>query len=255
MVHIEAVHFDLGSIMRSGQCFRMEEFNKGYFRVYNYRKEVIIYQNGKNFFFYCSDEDFENIWRPYFDLDLDYVELDERIPDYDTLLQKAKVYGEGIRILNQDFWEMCVTFILSQNNNIPRIQKCIKAICEKNDGLFPNPAELYGMDLSGLGLGYRDEYLKDMARVVLDGVIVESELREMSYIEAMEKLKEVKGVGDKVANCICLFGLHKMEACPIDVWMRRVLEEDYQAVMPLWVSSPYAGYYQQLAFYYKRSMQ
>lgn len=255
MVHIRAIHFDLYQIANSGQCFRMEEISRGKFRVFNYRNDVVIQQDGQDFFFMCSDEDFETIWRKYFDLDTDYIEFDSLIPESDLLLQKGKEFGSGIRILRQDFWETCVSFIISQNNNIPRIKKCIQALCDRNGGLFPSPLNLQIMRLDDLGLGYRDEYLYDLADKVVFERISERELQSISYIEAMNKLKEIKGVGDKVANCICLFGLHKMEACPIDVWMKRVIAEDYHVVAPNWIQSPIAGYYQQLAFYYKRGCE
>lgn len=254
MITIQAKHFDLRQIVNSGQCFRMEEVSKDLFRVFHYRKEVMIRQESSVdiLHFFCTEEDFDSIWCNYFDLYTDYLELDSKIDESDSLLVKGKKYGSGIRILNQDFWEMCVSFVISQNNNIPRIKKCINGLCEKNEGLFPDPYDLQIMNLSDLGLGYRDTYLKDLAKEVINENIFEPELRAMSYLDAKEKLMSVRGIGEKVANCICLFGLHKMEACPIDVWMKRVISEDYAGVYPEWVNDENAGYYQQLAFYYKR---
>lgn len=243
-------HFDLGQIAGSGQCFRMREVEKGVYRVFNYREELVVRQEGNLFHFMCSTEDFEKIWKPYFDLGTDYDKLDNLIDDNDVLLSNAKEYGRGIRILNQDFWETCVSFVISQNNNIPRIRIIIERLCSACGGLFPSREDLLNTDLSDMGLGYREEYLYELAQYLP----CEEEFDKLSYREAKEVLKRIKGIGDKVADCICLFGLHKLEACPMDVWMKRIICDDYNGIAPEWVYSEYAGYYQQLAFYYKRSL-
>ena len=193
----------------------------------------------------CSADDFEKIWRSYLDLDRDYGAIKAALSESDEVMAKAISGGEGIRILRQELWETMVSFIISQNNNIPRIKGCI----EKLARLFGEPAGEYGgveyynvpspevmaeltaEDLAPVRLGYRAPYLVETAKQVeakggMD--VVAAELAATGTPEeACEYLRGFQGVGPKVASCIALFGLGCLEAFPIDVWVRRVMNRLY----------------------------
>lgn len=259
---------DLKSVADSGQCFRWktEGCKVG---IIAFGRYVEISQRGDVFSFDCTRQEYEDIWRNYLDIDTDYELVCGRADGLnDSLLRAAVNAGRGIRILNQDFFEVLISFIISQNNNIPRIKKITEAFCErfgkpvyaskKMAGFsFPAPEDLRNLkpqDLKGLGLGYRDKYLCDAVRWYLSGgEDMVLELRNMPAGEQRRILKQsICGVGDKVANCVMLFGLHKLDACPIDVWMKKLIKEDYGGVCPAWMTDKYAGIYQQYTFYYKR---
>lgn len=127
----ELEYFDIGQIHRSGQCFRMEELGEGWFAVVAADKYLEIRQQGQACEFYCSPEDLENFWKSYFDLETDYGSFIRQIDEKDVYLTEAADLGQGIRILRQDLWEMIVSFLISQQNNIPRIRRCISNICER----------------------------------------------------------------------------------------------------------------------------
>ena len=193
----------------------------------------------------CSADDFEKIWRSYLDLDRDYGAIKAALSESDEVMAKAISGGEGIRILRQELWETMVSFIISQNNNIPRIKGCI----EKLARIFGDPAGEYGgveyynvpspgvmaeltaEDLAPVRLGYRAPYLVETAKQVeakggMD--VVAAELAATGTPEeACEYLRGFQGVGPKVASCIALFGLGRLEAFPIDVWVRRVMNRLY----------------------------
>ena len=206
----------------------------------------------------CPEND-NDYWNAYFDLDTDYEKIEVFAPENDEFLKKALEYGRGIRILRQDLWETLVSFIVSQNNNIPRITKSLGIIRKKAEEQgkatgFPDPEGLYRIreSLSDCGLGYRDAYLIKLAEEVHAG------LRRPEFDKDTEKaykeLLEITGVGPKVANCVLLFGLHRMERCPVDTWMKQVFENHYGGRKPKWTESEYAGYYQQVTFFYERNM-
>ena len=193
----------------------------------------------------CSEDDFEKIWRGYLDLDRDYGAIKETLSASDEVMAKAICGGEGIRILKQELWETMVSFIISQNNNIPRIKGCI----EKLARLFGEPAGEYGgveyynvpspeimaelnaEDLAPVRLGYRAPYLVETAKQVVAKGGIDAVAAELAAAgtpeEACEYLRGFQGVGPKVASCIALFGLGRLEAFPIDVWVRRVMNRLY----------------------------
>lgn len=193
----------------------------------------------------CTEEDFKKIWRPYLDLDRDYGAVKRKLAESDQVMAKAIEGGSGIRILRQDLWETMVSFIISQNNNIPRIKGCIETLSR----LFGRPAgeydgveyynvpsaevmaELTDGDLAPIRLGYRAPYLVETARQVMAKGGIEAVAAELEAAatpeEACEYLRQFQGVGPKVASCIALFGLGRLEAFPIDVWVRRVMNRLY----------------------------
>lgn len=246
---------NLDVIANSGQCFRLNKFGEAEgaigWRINKVNSFVDVVQRDNSLTFYCFKKDYYNIWSHYLDMDTDYS--DSNIKE-DKFLQLAYSYGKGMRILKQDFWETLVSFIISQNNNIPRIKKCILSLIEVYSK-FPSAIDIitYPENVRNIGLGYRDAYLIDAAQQYsrLKQEIVN---KRVSYDEYVKVLKQIKGVGDKVANCVALFSGHYLEACPVDVWMQRIIDEDYKGIKPDWMFSKKAGYLQQLAFYYKRSL-
>lgn len=213
-------------------------------------------------------EDFEKTWKSYLDLERDYGVIKKQLCKTDPVMEKAVEYGYGIRILNQDKWETIVSFLISQNNNIPRIKKCIEALCE-NFGEYigeyrgkkyydlPRPEILSHLsiaDLAGCRLGYRAKYIIETAK----------QIEKEGIEETFEYLNTLCGVGPKVANCILLFSMGKASCFPIDVWVKRLMnqlygidEEDTEAMRAYSEKNfgEYGGIAQQYLFYYIREGQ
>lgn len=227
----------------------------------------------------CDEKDFYEIWTPYLDLGRDYAEIKAGFAGEE--IKKAAEYGGGIRILKQEFWEALISFIISQNNNIPRIKGCIESLAAnfgekigeyngKEYFAIPEPEVLAALSVEELAvcrLGYRAPYLIETARkVIAEGGkdAVEARLRKCeSFDEAVQELRAFKGVGPKVASCVALFGLGFLDAFPIDVWMRRVMhrlysidEKDVQYMSRFAKENfaPYGGIAQQYLFYYIRGL-
>lgn len=200
-------------------------------------------------------------WRRFFALDVDYPALHRLFAENEKLAQ-AVAFAPGIRVLQQDFFEVLITFIISQNNNIPRIRACVEGLCrlcgrELSDGVFafPTPAALAARtreEIRVLGAGYRDEYILLAAAAVAAGGICEETLRALPYEKAREELLRLKGVGPKVADCVLLFSLEKYAAYPRDVWMNRATPLFFPAGIPEGVR-PWAGIAQQYIFNWARA--
>lgn len=270
---IQQRDFDLGQIAGSGQCFRMDPLNEdgSAYGITAFQKRLEIAKQGEEFILSCSEEEFGSIWSAYFDLETDYGAMKAKVDPADRFMQESMAAGGGIRILRQELWEVMISFIISQNNNIVRIKKSIEALCERygerieapeacsftrEQGLsvfaFPSSGVLAALepsDLEGCGLGYRDRYLICAARAVEEGTLDLRELGKMEYEQAREALMGVCGIGVKVAECICLFGLHHIEAFPIDTHVRRLLEEHYPDGFPFERYQGFAGVLQQYGFY------
>ncbi len=273
--------FNLAHIFECGQCFRWERQNDGSYtgtamgKIVNMRFEPEGTLTVDN----CTEEEFMQIWTPYLDLERDYAKIKSGLKG--EQIQKAVEYGYGIRILKQDFWETLLSFIISQNNNIPRIKGCIEALtrrCGTKIGTYkgkdyyamPEPEVLAGMtpdELAECRLGYRGPYLIKTAQKVLEkggALAAEKELRNCeTFEEAQAALREYPGVGPKVASCTALFGLGFPDAFPIDVWMRRVMhrlygmdEKDVRGMEDFAKKNfaPYGGIAQQYLFYYIRGL-
>ena len=222
MITVELDNFSLREICRSGQCFRMHETaeNNTYELVAG-DKYLKISQAGSIVNFYCSDVEFICYWVPYFDIDSDYGRYIEKVNPRDTYLSAAVQCGKGIRILRQDLWEMIITFLISQQNNISRIRSCIERLCVR-----------YGEKLEG-------------------EVSLEKLYQMKYYRRARKELMKLSGVGEKVADCICLFALHHMDAFPIDTHIRQVLNEHYRRGFPNRRYHGMRGIMQQYIFYYE----
>lgn len=294
MTEYETSHLDLRKIAESGQVFRWVELHvpdsagrclseptddhvcpASAFAVESSKHRARLSQHGD---ILTIESDDNAYFEHYLGLDADYDAA------YDALaavpgMADAVLYGDGIRIVNQDWFETAVTFIVSQNNNIPRIKQIVRRLCadqvegieDAQDGLqtgpgaagaskpvseaddipvpasFPDASELSRrVSQDGCGLGYRRSYIGGLAERVADGW----RPRSASYAEAREELQGLAGVGPKVADCICLYGLGFMEAHPVDVWIERALEQMNVAWHPR-----YAGLQQQLMYYWIRSPQ
>lgn len=273
MYSIRTNDFDIRKIAYSGQCFRINRLRGNVYSAVAMGHYVEIKQDGDEITFSCSQEEFEKIWKPYFDLELDYGDIVAKAVTQfgdDKFLMDAIEYGRGIRILRQDFFETLISFVISQRKSIRSIKRCVETMCslygERIAGAtfdfdyvvehdFPTPEALCALEIDELkecGVGYRAEYISAAARWYLDRG---DDYRVFStgYQTASNILRsEIYGVGIKIANCVSLFGLHHMCACPIDVWMQRIIDQYYQGGLPKWMDWEYAGLLQQYCFFYIR---
>ena len=258
-------HFNLEQIARSGQCFRMNQVEEGEYRIQASDRCLTLYQQEEEVIFLCGREEFETFWEEYFDLKQDYSLYIGQAYPRDAYLAEAIQYGNGMRILKQDLWEMIVSFLISQQNNIVRIRRCIENICEKYGKkmtgnqeeewyAFPEPEALAGLPEDALmecNLGYRSKYVVRAARSVVNGEIDLEAVKQMSHKKAKEELLKLFGVGEKVAECICLFGLHHLDAFPVDTHIRQALDNHYKRGFPNRRYRGFRGVMQQYIFYYE----
>ena len=248
-------HMNLHQIANSGQCFRWQQINDNTYKIPAFGKELTISQDGNTFILSCDENEWNSLWKNYFDVDTDtnYNEVENIIMESnDDFLKAAYQFGSGIRILRQDLWEVIISFIISQNNNIPRIKKIIKLICDDTNGKFPDWCDLSNMNLSDKGLGYRDKYILSACQwwvIWGDGYKPNQYINDGYSDEDM--LLTITGVGKKVASCICLFALHHLDSFPIDVHIKNIIDREYNGEMPDWANSKYAGLFQQYIFYYE----
>ncbi len=254
-------HFDLEQTFCCGQCFRFDRFDGG-FKGIAYGK-IIECRNIDDGVLLkgVSKSDFDNIWYDYFDFGTDYQAIIDSFPT-DAHLSTATSACGGIHILNQEPWEALCSFVVSQNNNIPRIKKIISTMCASfgeqiGDGsyAFPTAKTLAGLkesDLDLLHCGYRAPYIIEAAKRYADGSINPDTIRAMSYQDAKKALLSVKGIGPKVADCALLFGFGFRQAFPIDTWVKKVMRERYGDRFDPSYFGAYAGVAQQYLFYYER---
>ncbi|MBR2042924.1 MAG: DNA-3-methyladenine glycosylase 2 family protein [Clostridia bacterium] len=252
--------FDLKKTFECGQCFRFDMTENNIWHGVVRDKEINLYEkSGKVVIYPVTKEEFESFWCDFFDLNRDYEAINNKLSENDVL-KNAASYGKGIRILKQDPWEALCSFIISQNNNIPRIKGIIKRLCEtygnklRNDYSFPCAdviAKLTVEDLAPLRSGFRAKYIIDAAKKVSSGEINLEEIAAQSGDEAREKLTTIYGVGKKVADCTLLFGMGHIDICPIDVWIKRALSYFFNNDFPE-CAKEYAGIAQQYLFYYAR---
>ena len=248
MYEVRIDHMDLNQIANSGQCFRWQQIDDNAYKIPAFGRELAISQDGNVFVLSCDENEWNSLWRNYFDLDTNYNEVENIIVNTnDDFLKAAYEFGSGIKILRQDLWEVIVSFIISQNNNIPRIKKSIEKLCDEVHGVFPNNQHLLYMDLSNKGLGYRDKYIEDACKYCKYLKL------GINYNHDKEQLMQIKGIGEKVADCICLFGLHYLSAFPTDTHIKKIIDREYGGKSPEWANSKYAGLFQQYIFYYELS--
>ena len=271
----DSQNFNILDTLECGQVFRFLPYEKGY-KVFSIDKCAYAYAENQTTVIECEDNHYDYFYN-YFDLDRDYNKINKRAKDLGVeIITKSAELGKGIRLLNQDLFEVSVSFIISQNNNIPRIKSIIEKLCfslgEKKTFLgeeyyaFPTAKAMSKMDVEfykSIGLGYRAEYVKNFASLVSDGLDL-SVLKTLDTIDLKNRLISFKGIGPKVADCITLFGYKKSDSFPVDTWIEKVYREDLDGALldrkkiAIELSKRFkddAGYIQQYLFYYKRSLE
>lgn len=223
----------------SGQVFRYTEEEEG-FLIRTGKRQLLLQKQDTGYL--LPDEDREEFlfWKDYLDLDADYEIYHSSWKD-DPLLEQAMEYGRGIRIFNQDPFETVISFIISANSHIPRIKSSIEKICRLRGEFvpgkypyytFPEPDALAEASIRELReeakVGYRDKYIAETSRMIADGEFSLEDCKRMSTEDLNRELQRLPGVGPKVAQCIMLFGFGRMEAFPVDVWVKRILKEHYK---------------------------
>ena len=255
--------FSPALMFECGQCFRFTQTGDGVYRGVAFGKALTLTDTPEGVLLDCTDGEFDGVWYEYFDLGQDYKRVRAAL-GADGFMAAAAEFGRGIRILRQDFWEALCSFIISQCNNIPRIRGIVERLCAAygesiGGGLnaFPSAETVAGLtedELRGLGAGYRAGYIISAARAVADGVLTAERLNSMPFDDAKRVLTGINGVGEKVAHCALLYGLHRLDAFPVDVWMRRALDANFPPGFDPAAFGEYAGIAQQYIFHYTRAM-
>lgn len=282
--------FDINKIFDCGQSFRFDRVKYSNhdieFAGVAHGKYVAFAQDGDTLYIYNSTlEEFESVWKSYLSLDTDYGEINHSILALSSNkdLASAIELSSGIRILRQEAWEALCSFIISQNNNIPRIKKLVAALCNATDsgndlikGMdghiadahleatgnfspFPTPEQVLKLGVEGLQnikMGFRAKYIYDAAQKVAANEINLDSIRTFATTRsAADKLCEIHGVGPKVAACALLFGFGRLDAFPVDVWIKRVIEKYFDDSFSPEDLGEYAGVAQQYLFYYERYLE
>ena len=263
--------FSLDKIIDCGQCFRARRMEDGTFRficrghlLYIKRKSETKYDAS------CERDEWDSVWRSYFDMGRDYSSIGRDISDdlpHGDFMRAAVRLGRGIRVLRQDAWEMLITFIISQRKNIPAITQCVEMLSSRygrkiisppkdNEEIFSFPlvedmAKVPEKELRDCSLGYRAPYIADASERVASGKLDLAAIEKLDDDELFDALMSVKGVGKKVANCVMLFGYGRTSRVPVDVWIARALEicEGEDPFAPFGED---AGIMQQYVFYYMK---
>lgn len=247
-----------------GQAFRWKKNPDGSFHgIVKDKVTDILCGDNEIVFLGTSEEDFNEIWKNYFDLERDYEKIVEGFSQEENL-KSAKEEFYGIRILRQQPWEALCSFIISQNNNIPRITGIIERLCEnfgekagENDYTFPSPEKIAALsldELSVLRAGFRGKYILDAAKKVSEKEIDLEKIKKMPIEQARLELMKIKGVGAKVAECTLLYGFSRDEAFPVDVWVKRIMSEMYPQGLPE-CTRGIEGIAQQYLFHWRRNSE
>lgn len=272
---ISDIYFNIKDTLDCGQVFRYCEHEKGYL-VYSADKCAYCYADNGNTVIECEPNEKDYFYN-YFDLANDYELIyTSAIKTKYAILKKSAELGRGVRILNQNVEEALFSFVVSQNNNIPRIKSIIEKLCielgerkefnGKEYYTFPTAKVMSNERLElykSIGLGYRAEYVKNLAQKIADGLDLEK-LKKLSTAEIRKELIKLHGVGEKVADCVTLFGYHRGDSFPVDTWIEKLYKEDFNGKLTdrkkisEWLVTEFkekSGYYQQYLFYYKRSLE
>lgn len=272
--------FNLKETLECGQCFHFNSIDENEYVLTAYDNMLHIRQDEKQLIFYNTDEEqYQKLWKRYFDLERDYGSIKRELLEKDDKLEEAITAMSGVRILNQEFFETLISFIISQNKQIPHIKKIVADISESYGtykgevkGIpmyaFPKVSQLRraGLeDLKELKTGFRAPYIYDAVSRVYDGSISYDELVKLDSAAGIEKMCEIKGVGNKVASCVSLFALGKRDSFPIDVWIKRIMEylyfdgeevsKDNIARLAKERFGELGGYAQQYLFYYGKTVK
>lgn len=265
--------FSLKETLECGQCFRFQKIDEFTYTVIARQRLIHLRQaTHDSVIFYTSQKDFDTIWKDYFDLSRDYRAIKKEISEHDSMMQTAIQYATGLRLLQQEFFECLISFILSQNNHIPRIKRIIETLSktygtplDENSYAFPTLQQMSSVtedELRQLGTGFRAKYITDAIRKLSDNTIDPTAFSQMDTAKLRETLMKIHGVGPKVADCVMLFSLKRYEVFPIDVWVKRIMIDLYchgcdkslkeiQALAKEMFGKN-AGFAQQYLFYYAR---
>lgn len=270
--------FDPAQTFECGQCFRWRQLENHNWLGIVKGLVAEIEWNGRDLVFLgASPEEFTDVWFPYFDLETDYSEIKKKLTENDPVMERAIRLGSGIRLLRQDFNETLISFIVSQNNNIPRIRKIVECLAENfgrpiihgNDECFsfPSTGEIAALPLEALAClraGYRTGYILRASRQINDGLIDTNRIKNMKTSDARAEMLKLYGVGGKVADCVLLFSGLRRDAFPVDRWVARVMsalypgsgvKNDEIAAFARERFGDNAGIAQQYLFYYAREMK
>lgn len=256
--------FDLPQTLDCGQAFRWRptpEDSETWCGA-AYGRYLTLRRVGNQLELDCSQGDMDSVWRDYFDLSEDYARIRGELSGLSPVLKEAAEFAPGIRILRQEPWEALCSFIMSQNNNISRIKGLVNNFCRMFGGQipgtgmrsFPGPETVAALsleELEPLRSGYRAPYILDAARKVVEGEIDLQRIVREPTGYGREELRKIKGVGPKVAECALLYGFHKTECFPMDVWMKRAMAQLLPGMAPE-DFGPNAGLAQQYIFHYSR---
>lgn len=246
--------------LEGGQAFRWSHDENNIFSGWAGNRFLRLRQEKDGVTLLGVEEEDVPLWLGYFDAETDYNAVIEQL-SADETLKLAAGANRGLRILRQEPFETLISFIISQNNNIPRIKGIISRLCEcfgeecEGGYAFPSAerlSELSEEDLAPLRAGFRNRYILDAARKTMDKTVDLEKIYGMTYDEGKAELKKIVGVGDKVADCILLFAYHKTEAFPMDVWIKRIVAEYYPDGLPECMGE-YKGIAQQYLFEYFRT--
>lgn len=252
--------FDLGLSADCGQAFRWKKDENEVWHGIVGGKYLKAKQTNDEILLFTSSEDFDTLWKDYFDIETDYTAICQNL-SADENLSKAVTCCPGIHILKQEPWEALCSFIISQNNNIPRIKGIIERLCEnfgnEIEGGFTFPdastlAKLEPEDLAPLRAGFRAKYIIDAARKVSNGEVDFNKIKNSPIEFGREELQKICGVGAKVAECTLLYGFYKVDAFPIDVWVKRIMAEMYPDGFPE-CANGVKGIAQQYLFHWRRT--
>lgn len=252
---------DLKETLDCGQCFRWKEVDGGRFFGIVRGRAAWASMDGDRLILDGADEADRDMWYDYFDLGLDYGKVKEELSKLHPVMAEAAKFAPGIRILKQEPFEALISFIISQNNNIKRIAGIVERLCEGfgepiGEGMyrFPTSEKLSSLepdDLAPIRAGFRHRYIIDAARKVQSGEIDLEKIRALPYDDAKAQLMKITGVGVKVADCALLYGLHRLDGFPLDVWMKRAMAVLFDGMEPSRFGE-YAGIAQQYIFHYSR---
>ena len=269
--------FDPQLICLSGQAFRFKNTDSEHTELVAFGKYLQIAKTSKDrYLLSCSKEEYEHIWKDYFDMDLDYRKIYESIDPEDSYLKKAADFGYGIRILKQDIWETYISYIISQRRSIPSITTSVNRLSEicgrkitlpklpepfikpsaKEYYSFPDPKAVAALTLKQIektGVGYRAQYIYEAAQKFACGELDPEKLKQLDDSSLYDLLLSQFGIGKKVANCIMLFAFHRLGRFPIDVWMERIVNAYYNGEFDVGRYPDTAGIMQQFMFYYERN--
>jgi N-glycosylase/DNA lyase len=255
-------NFELSQTLDCGQAFRWREISPQEFSgIAHGRRLDIFLSDEKLILKNVSPQEFETTWKNYFDLARDYEKIHALFSRHDNL-RAAVEFSPGLRLLRQDAWEVLISFILSQNANIPRIKKMVEVLCESfgeklpcGGFAFPTPAALASLsaaDLAPIKCGYRAAYILDAAKKAKSGEFNPAALQELSSDEILSALLKIHGVGAKVADCVLLYGFGRVECYPTDVWIKRAMNDYFPHGFPTEIKH-LSGIAQQFLFHYVRS--